>query len=63
MDGPIVHEFEEVVWAPDAAFKDLPTRTGWARGEKDVDDVAKRAVEWLMRHQRSDGSWADNRYV
>lgn len=63
MDGPIVHEFEEVVWAPEAALKELPTRTGWPRGDKDADDVARRAVEWLLRHQRSDGSWSDSRYV
>jgi tetratricopeptide (TPR) repeat protein len=59
-DGPIVHEFEETAWAPEGP---LPTRTLLSRAEKDLDDAARRAVEWLLRHQRSNGSWADSRYV
>jgi tetratricopeptide (TPR) repeat protein len=61
LDGPIVHEFEETAWAPESA--ELPTRTMHSRGEKEFDDVVKRAVAWLIRHQRSDGAWTDSRYV
>ena len=61
MDGPIVHEFEETAWAPET--QGIPTRTMFPRGEKEFDDVVKRAVAWLIRHQRSDGAWTDSRYV
>jgi len=63
IDGAIVHGFEDVVWGPPEAYLPLPDRTRWARDAKSVDDVVKRAIEYLLRHQRSSGGWTDSRYV
>ncbi len=63
LDGAALHSFEDAVWAPAAAYAELPDRTRWARDAASVDDVARRAVEFLLRHQRSNGGWTDSRYV
>ncbi len=61
-DGGLVHAFEDLAFAP--AFGDkLPADTNWTRGEKDLDDVVKHAVEFILRHQREDGCWNDTRYA
>ncbi|MBI2933498.1 MAG: hypothetical protein HYY16_17790 [Planctomycetes bacterium] len=61
-EGPLPHAFEDVFWAPEGAYEKTDT-TRWARTEKDVDDVARRAVEFLLLHQRSSGGWTDTRYA
>ena len=61
-DGTLVHAFEDLGFAPDFGDK-LPGDTNWARGEKDVDDVVKAAVDFIIRQQREDGGWSDTRYA
>jgi hypothetical protein len=59
--GPTLHSYEDLFWAPDEAYIELPRNTCWPR--EDVKDVAKRAVEFLLRNQRSNGGFEDSRYV
>lgn len=61
-DGAMIHAFETLVWGPEGTYAPMATTT-WARTDKDVADVSKRAVEFLLRHQRADGSWSDTRYA
>lgn len=61
--GPGAHNFECLEWPPEAAMQELPTSTRWARTTADADDIARRAVEWLLRHQDQTGGWTDSRYV
>jgi len=61
-DGPVPHAFEDPFWAPADAYEPQ-TRTRLSRTEKDADEIAKRAVAWLLRNQRSNGSWNDTRYA
>lgn len=56
--GAMAHGFEPVEWAP----ADVLDGTRRPRTKKDVDDVAKQAVEYLLRSQRSNGGWEDARY-
>ena len=59
--GPATASFEDVIWpTPSAA---LATGTRWERTPADLEDVAKRAVAWLLRNQFADGSWSDSRYA
>ncbi len=60
--GPGATLFEDVFWSDDSAYG-LSTETRWSRADKDVDDIAKRAVTWLLRGQTSNGSWTDSRYA
>lgn len=55
--------WEDPVCPPPEALKYLLTGSEWPRTAKESKDVAKRAVEFLLRHQRSDGSWSDSRYT
>lgn len=59
--GGSVHGFEDVFWAPDEAYAGL-RGTRLPRDRKDVADVARRGVEFLLRAQRADGGWTDSRY-
>jgi hypothetical protein len=59
--GPTPHSFEDVVWHPDEAYAELPRDTRWPRS--DAADAARRAVEFLLRNQRSNGGFEDSRYV
>lgn len=61
-EGPVPHNFEDVFWAPEAAYEKTD-RTRLSRGAADADDVAKRAVEWLLVHQHASGGWTDTRYA
>ena len=61
LKGPMVHGYEEVLWAPEEAYAATTGGTRWAR--KDADATARRAVEYLLRAQRADGGWEDSRYV
>jgi len=57
-DGPTVHNFEDCFAFPapgPATSTKLPT--------EDADLAARRAVRFLLRAQRGDGSWSDSRYV
>jgi tetratricopeptide (TPR) repeat protein len=60
--GAAVHAFETLTWGPDATWAPLAT-TVWPRTDKDVNDVVLRAVNFLLMHQRGDGSWSDARYA
>jgi tetratricopeptide (TPR) repeat protein len=62
-EGPTPHAFEDFSWPAADTARFLPTDTRWERSVKDVDDIARRAVEWLLTNQRSDGSWSDARYA
>ncbi|HTF56585.1 MAG TPA: hypothetical protein VK661_05055, partial [Planctomycetota bacterium] len=59
--GPAAVGFEDVFWsaAPGAGA----TTTRWERTPADLEDVAKRAVAWLLRNQSANGSWNDARYA
>src|SRR5262245_9316225 len=59
--GPAAVGFEDVLWcsAPAAGA----TTTRWERGAADLEDIAKRAVAWLLRNQAGNGSWNDARYA
>lgn len=62
-EGPAPHSFEDYFWPAAETGRHLPTDTRWERTPKDLDDIVRRAVEWLLLHQRSDGSWSDTRYA
>jgi hypothetical protein len=55
--GPMAHNFEDF-------FLQMPegTPTTTRLAGKDVDATASRAMEFLLRAQRADGSWSDSRY-
>lgn len=61
--GAARHAFEriEAAWLPETG--QLPRDTRWRRTPADVDDIAQRAVAWLLETQRADGSWNDCRYA
>jgi hypothetical protein len=59
--GPTPHSFEDVFWAPEEAYVELPRDTRWPR--EDLQDAARRAVQFLLRNQRSNGGFEDSRYV
>ncbi|MHC4607560.1 MAG: tetratricopeptide repeat protein, partial [Planctomycetota bacterium] len=60
--GPAAHGFADPFWPPAGACAGPPAGTRWAREKKDAEDVARRAVEFLLRMQRSHGGWDDARY-
>jgi hypothetical protein len=55
--SPLAHNFEDFFLPPPQG---LPR--GTAEPAKDPQAVAARALEFLLRAQRSDGSWSDARY-
>lgn len=55
--GPMSHHFEDFFLRPPEG---LPTST--RQPARNVDDAAARAVDFLLRAQREDGSWNDTRY-
>jgi hypothetical protein len=59
--GPAAVGFEDVLWS--AAPAAGATTTRWERTPADLQDVAKRAVAWLLREQSAKGSWNDARYA
>ncbi|MBI4566513.1 MAG: tetratricopeptide repeat protein [Planctomycetes bacterium] len=62
-DSALARGFEDPVCPPAAALAELRTGSEWPREAKDVQDVGRRAVEFLLRRQREDGSWSDSRYI
>ena len=59
--GPAAVGFEDVLWCPAPAAGATTTR--WERTPADAQDIAKRAVAWLLRAQSADGGWNDSRYA
>lgn len=59
----IVHCFETVQWLNENHFKELKENTEWKRDEKDIDDIVSLGLKFLLRSQRSNGSWNDSRYA
>jgi hypothetical protein len=55
--GPMAHNFEDCFLLPPEG---IPTSTRLPG--RDVDSTAARAVEFLLRSQRADGTWSDSRY-
>jgi len=55
--GPMAHNFEDCFLVPPQG---TPTSTRLAG--QDLDQTARRAVEFLLRAQRADGTWSDSRY-
>jgi hypothetical protein len=55
--GPMAHHFEDF-------FLELPqgVPTSTRLPGKDVESTAARAVDFLLRAQRADGTWSDSRY-
>ncbi len=60
--GPAATCFEDFTWTGDSAYG-LARTTRWERTPADLPDVARRAVEWLLRNQSSSGGWTDSRYA
>lgn len=57
LDGPLTHLFED--------FGALPPQepvTSTREPSGDLEQTARRAVEFLLRAQREDGTWSDARY-
>ncbi len=63
VDSPLVQCFETVFWLDSIHYDTLAESTEWKRSEKDVAHVAHLAAKFLLRSQRSDGSWNDSRYA
>lgn len=59
--GPAAVGFEDVLWS--AAPAAGATTTQWERKAGDLQDIAQRAVAWLLRSQAANGSWNDARYA
>lgn len=57
-DGPLAHFFEDL---QSRGVDGLPAST--RRAAPNVDEAARRAVEFLLRAQRPDGPWNDARYA
>ncbi len=57
------HCFEEVSWLNEVHYKTLKDGTTWKREEKELDDMVSLAIKFLLKSQRSDGSWNDCRYA
>src|SRR6185503_10517009 len=57
-DGPTVHNFEDCF-----AFDPPGLATSTRAPAVDLDVAARRAVRFLLRAQRENGSWNDSRYV
>lgn len=55
--GPLAYGYESLERPPEEVFRTRPTGT-----EGSWKDAVKRGVEWLLRYQRSNGSWTDSRY-
>jgi hypothetical protein len=55
--GPLAHNFEDFFFRPSP---ELPSTTRLPA--RDVDSAAARAVDFLLRSQRPDGTWSDSRY-
>ncbi|MSR47104.1 MAG: hypothetical protein EXS13_08570 [Planctomycetes bacterium] len=61
--GAARHAFE---WPYETALPQdgvLPRDTRWRRTPADAENIADRAVQWLLKMQRADGSWNDCRYA
>jgi tetratricopeptide (TPR) repeat protein len=59
--GPAATGFEDVFWC--AAPAAGATTTKWERTPADAEDIARRAVAWLLKAQSSNGGWTDARYA
>ncbi len=62
-ESGLTHGYEDPLWpVPFARGKLLPG-SECPRPAADAKDVARDAVRWLLRHQLSNGSWPDSRYI
>lgn len=61
--GPLVHGFESIPWLPDDVYGKPTRSTNFPRPKKEAGAMVKRAVQWLLQHQKADGAWDDNTYV
>ncbi|HEU4338760.1 MAG TPA: hypothetical protein VFS19_01715 [Planctomycetota bacterium] len=59
--GPAAVGFEDVLWC--AASASGATTTRWERKPADAQDIARRAVAWLLGAQSASGGWTDSRYA
>jgi hypothetical protein len=59
--GPAAVGFEDVLWSAAPAAGAVGTR--WELAPANLEDIAKRAVAWLLRNRSSKGSWNDARYA
>jgi tetratricopeptide (TPR) repeat protein len=62
-DGALARGFEDPVCPPAAALAELRSGSEWPRTRAEAPDASRRAAEFLLRRQRSDGSWSDSRYT
>jgi tetratricopeptide (TPR) repeat protein len=62
-DSGLTHSSEDPLWPAPGALAELRSGSEWPQKKEDAPGIARRAVEWLLRHQRSNGSWPDSRYV
>ncbi len=61
-EGAALHLFEDPCWGVEAAYASATT-TSLPREEKDLPEVVRRAVEFLLAGQRENGAWTDTRYA
>jgi hypothetical protein len=61
--GPVFHAFLDPVAPPEPASAESRPTTAWPRPPGDVSGAARRAVAFLLRHQRSSGGFEDARYA
>jgi len=59
-ESPLVRAMQDVRWLAPEVYA-LPS-THWERGVDARDDVLARALEFLLRQQRADGSWRGTRW-
>lgn len=62
-DSGLTHAFEDPLWPVEKARNVLLPGSEVQRTESELRDVATQAVRFLLRHQRSNGSWPDSRYI
>ncbi len=58
-DGPLPRSMEDVVWAQPVTFE---RGTADPHPTGDLDAIVRRAVDFLLRQQRSDGAWLGSRW-
>lgn len=62
-ESALTHAFEDPLWPAPGALAELRGGSEHPQRESDLPHIAARGVRFLLRHQRSNGSWPDSRYI